>query len=122
MIDFKRLFLVIQHSLAMKIFQLICILSKPLGIINDSINLNVVIAFSFLACHTVLSIAYFLFQAEILAELIESFYICVTTIAYLSYFITFLWKKSNLSKFIVDFDKFIEKRKFLILFKLIYSR
>lgn len=126
MIDFKRLVSVIQHpnhlsAIAMKIFRLICILSKPLGIV-DKFNLNVVVAFSLLACHTLFSCAYFLFQAEILAELIDSFYICATTIAYLSYFMTFLWKKTEIFKFIDDFDKFIAKRKFLILFKSIHNR
>lgn len=100
----------------MKIFQLICNLSKPLGIC-EAFNSKVVLAFLFLAYDAVFSSAFFLFKAVTLNEFIESFYISVTTLAYLSYFITLLWKKSNILKFIDDFENFIAKRKYWNLFE-----
>lgn len=101
----------------MKIFQLILIHTKQLGVIS-SFNLNVVVSFSFLVYYTIFTCAFFLFKAETMAEFIESFYVSVTTIAYLSYFVIVLWNKSKILKFIENFENLIGKRK-LNLLKLI---
>ena len=107
--------------IAMKIFQLICIQSTPLGI-DGVFNPKTVVAFLFLAYYAVSSCAYFVLKSDKkFSEFILSVYVSVSTVAYVAYFITIVWKKPNILKFMADLENLIEKRKFLTLFKSILN-
>lgn len=106
----------------MKSFQFNQVLFKPLGF-GDASNLNIAVAFSFLAFYAIFSSSFFLFKYDkTFSEFVQSFYICISTITYFTIFIIIIWKKSHIFKFIDAFENLIEKRKFLTtLFKTIYQ-
>lgn len=101
------------ESIAVKIFQLICVQLETLGI-DDSFNRKTVTTFALLTYEAVFCSAFFLFEAVTLNEFIESFYISVTTIAYFFYYVTIFWKKSNIFRFIYDFETIVGNRKLIL--------
>lgn len=70
----------------------------------------------FLTCYLMLfvtSMAYMLFEANMIGEIADSIFMCLTTLTCAVYFVASIYKITNILELIGEFEKFVEKSKFM---------
>lgn len=78
-----------------------------------SFNLKNAFSLSLLILMFIFRIAYFLYEAQTIAEHAQIFYLSVTEMALIVDFVTMCWKIGDILQLIEKFEQFIQKSKLL---------